>query len=82
MASESGLNGYPGSTAYCAAKGAVVNLTRAMTMELAPEIRVNALCPGVVETDMSHAGFAIDGDQDAGMQQQRGAYSLQRIGTV
>ncbi|MEM7190597.1 MAG: SDR family oxidoreductase [Pseudomonadota bacterium] len=82
IASESGLNGYPGTTAYCASKGAVVNLTRAMAMELAPEIRVNALCPGVVETDMSRAGFAIDDDEDEGIRRQHMAYPLQRIGTL
>lgn len=82
IASESGLNGYPETTAYCASKGAVVNLTRSMAMELAPEIRVNALCPGVVETDMSRAGFAIDGDADAGIRRQHMAYPLQRIGTL
>ena len=64
VASESGLNGYPETTAYCASKGAVVNLTRAMAMEFAPDVRVNALCPGVVETDMARAGFAVDGDED------------------
>lgn len=82
IASESGLNGYPETTAYCASKGAVVNLTRAMAMELAPDIRVNALCPGVVETDMARAGFAIDGDEEAGIREQHGAYPLKRIGTV
>jgi NAD(P)-dependent dehydrogenase (short-subunit alcohol dehydrogenase family) len=82
IASESGLNGYPGTTAYCASKGAVVNLTRAMAMEVAPDVRVNALCPGVVETDMARAGFAIDGDEDAGMRGQHDAYPLKRIGTV
>ncbi|MCT8971705.1 SDR family NAD(P)-dependent oxidoreductase [Microbaculum marinisediminis] len=82
IASESGLNGYPGTTAYCASKGAVVNLTRSMAMELAPDVRVNALCPGVVETDMARAGFAIDGDEDAGMREQADAYPLKRIGTV
>ena len=82
IASESGLNGYPETTAYCASKGAVVNLTRAMAMELAPDIRVNALCPGVVETDMSRAGFAIDGDEDEGIRRQHDAYPLRRIGTL
>ncbi|MGI9355169.1 MAG: SDR family NAD(P)-dependent oxidoreductase, partial [Rhizobiaceae bacterium] len=62
VASESGLNGYPETTGYCASKGAVVNLTRSMAMELAPKIRVNALCPGVVDTDMSREGFAVDGN--------------------
>ena len=82
IASEAGLNGYPETTAYCASKGAVVNLTRAMAMELAPEIRVNALCPGVVETDMSRAGFAVDGDAEEGIRRQHMAYPLQRIGTL
>ena len=82
IASESGLNGYPGTTAYCASKGAVVNLTRAAAMELAPDVRVNALCPGVIETAMSRAGFAVDGDPDEGIRQQMMAYPLQRIGTL
>jgi meso-butanediol dehydrogenase/(S,S)-butanediol dehydrogenase/diacetyl reductase len=82
VASESGLNGYPETTAYCASKGAVVNLTRAMAMELAPDIRVNALCPGVVDTDMSRAGFALGGDEAEGMRRQQQAYPLMRIGTV
>ena len=82
IASESGLNGYPYTTAYCASKGAVVNLTRAMAMELAPDVRVNALCPGVVETDMTRAGFAINGDEEEGIRRQHEAYPLQRIGTL
>lgn len=82
IASESGLNGYPGTTAYCASKGAVVNLTRAMAMEFAPDVRVNALCPGVVETDMARAGFAVDGDPDEGIRRQHNAYPLKRIGTL
>lgn len=82
IASESGLNGYPFTTAYCASKGAVVNLTRAMAMELAPDVRVNALCPGVVETDMARAGFAIDGDEEEGIRRQHDAYPLKRIGTL
>lgn len=82
IASESGLNGYPETTAYCASKGAVVNLTRSMAMEFAPDVRVNALCPGVVETDMSRAGFAVNGDQAEGIRRQHDAYPLKRIGTL
>ena len=52
MASVSGLQGSAESAAYCASKGGVVNLTRALAMELAPEIRVNCVCPGWVDTDM------------------------------
>jgi len=82
LGSESGINGYGGSTAYCASKGAIVNLTRSMAMELAPQIRVNSVCPGVVDTDMARAGFAIDGDQEKGMQHQRQSYPLQRVATA
>ena len=82
LGSESGINGYAGSTAYCASKGAMVNLTRSMAMELAPAIRVNIVCPGVVDTDMAREGFAIDGDQEKGMQQQRSSYPLKRVATA
>ncbi len=81
VASESGLNGYAETTAYCASKGAVVNLTRSMAVELAPDVRVNCVCPGVVETDMARAAFAIDGDEEAGLNRQRSQYPVGRIGT-
>jgi NAD(P)-dependent dehydrogenase (short-subunit alcohol dehydrogenase family) len=37
---------------YCASKGGVVNMTRAMALEVAPDVRVNSVCPGYVDTDM------------------------------
>lgn len=43
----------PGLTAYAASKGGVVNLTRCMAAELAPGIRVNSVCPGMVDTPMA-----------------------------
>ena len=52
LASDAGLIGENGLTVYCASKGGVVNLTRAMALELAPSIRVNCVCPGYVDTDM------------------------------
>ncbi len=51
-ASESGLSGNRNSALYCTGKGAVVNMTRAMAHDLAPDVRVNAVCPGAVMTDM------------------------------
>jgi len=41
-----------GAFDYCASKGAIVNLTRELGIALAPEIRVNCLCPGAIDTDM------------------------------
>ncbi len=63
VASEAGLNGFGTLTVYCASKGGVVNLTRAMAMELAPEIRVNCVCPGYVDTDMIRRDY-IDRSPD------------------
>ena len=53
IASTLGLRGIPDAAAYCAAKGGVVNLTRAMALELTPDVRVNCICPAVVETPMA-----------------------------
>ena len=52
VASDAGLIGQVGLAAYCASKGGVVTMTRAMALELAPEMRVNCVCPGYVDTDM------------------------------
>ncbi|MFP3853602.1 MAG: SDR family NAD(P)-dependent oxidoreductase [Anaerolineales bacterium] len=53
IASKAGVVGEPGHTAYSASKGAVIAMTRGMAVELAPfGIRVNAICPGPVYTDM------------------------------
>ena len=53
IASEWGLNGEPGYLAYCTSKGAVVQMTRCMSLDHAQEnIRVNSVCPGEVHTQM------------------------------
>jgi len=52
VASDAGLLGEKNLSIYCASKGGVVNLTRAMALELAPQVRVNCVCPGYVDTDM------------------------------
>jgi len=52
LASDAGLIGELGLAVYCASKGGVVNMTRAMALELAPDVRVNCICPGYVDTDM------------------------------
>jgi dihydroanticapsin dehydrogenase len=50
-ASTSGLIGEQGNAPYCASKGAVVNFTRALAVDLAREgVRVNCICPGWIDT--------------------------------
>jgi NAD(P)-dependent dehydrogenase (short-subunit alcohol dehydrogenase family) len=59
VASLAGLNGGPGMTAYSASKGAIVAVTKALAPELGPQgIRVNAMCPGWIDTPFNQP--AID----------------------
>jgi 3-oxoacyl-[acyl-carrier protein] reductase len=52
LASQAGRDGGgPGSVPYGTSKGAVMTMTRGLAKELGPNIRVNALCPGMIDTD-------------------------------
>jgi len=52
LASQAGRDGGgPGSMAYAASKGAVMTMSRGLAKELGPDIRVNAICPGMIDTD-------------------------------
>jgi len=52
LASQAGRDGGgPGAVPYAASKGAVMTMTRGLAKELGPDIRVNALCPGMIDTD-------------------------------
>lgn len=63
VASYVGLVGFTGMPAYCASKGALVQLTRAMALDHAPQgVRVNCVCPGSVHTPMIEAAWAGYGD--------------------
>ena len=57
MGSTSGMNGYPRYADYNAAKAGVIELTRTMAIELAPTVRVIAVCPGYVWTAMQEAEY-------------------------
>jgi NAD(P)-dependent dehydrogenase (short-subunit alcohol dehydrogenase family) len=57
-ASELGLVGASRAAAYCASKGGVVNLARALAIDAAPQhVRVNALCPGPIDTPMMQGWY-------------------------
>lgn len=52
LASQAGRDGGgPGAVPYAASKGAVMTMTRGLAKELGPDIRVNAICPGMIDTD-------------------------------
>lgn len=57
MGSTNGLLGYPFYAAYNASKAGVIELTRSMALELAPAVRVNAVCPGYILTPMQEAEY-------------------------
>ena len=78
-ASIAGLVGFPDHPAYVASKHGVVGITKGAALELAPQgIRVNAVCPGVIDTEMIQRATA---DQPELMEATIAAHPLGRIGT-
>jgi len=73
----------PGLAAYCATKGAVHALTKAMACDHGPEgIRVNAICPGYVDTPMLQQFFPDGTDPDDVRAAARDVHPLRTIGTA
>lgn len=84
QASVAALVGVPNFAAYCAAKGAVVALTRSMAIDLARRgIRVNAICPGTVFTPLMEPMLRArgDGDMEVGLARTVVKYPIGRLGT-
>ena len=82
IASDAGLMGVPGITVYCGTKGGVVNMSRAMALEIAPEVRVNCVCPGYVDTDMIRISAKKKPDPKAYWQKMIDYAPLKRIAST
>ena len=61
--------------------GGVVNMTRAMAIEIAPDVRVNCVCPGYVDTDMIRRTNKLRPDPEAAWQKMIDYAPLKRITT-
>jgi meso-butanediol dehydrogenase / (S,S)-butanediol dehydrogenase / diacetyl reductase len=80
MASKTGLVAQRDSPVYCATKGAVIQLARALALDWAPEgIRVNAVCPGIVDTPMLERFFEELPDPDRARAESTAAQPLGRL---
>jgi NAD(P)-dependent dehydrogenase (short-subunit alcohol dehydrogenase family) len=81
IASELGLVGSPRSAMYGATKGAVVQLTRALAVDHAPDhIRVNCVCPGPIDTPLLRRGVARAADPEAKIRAEMNSTLLGRLG--
>lgn len=78
-ASVSGMTGYP-SPAYAASKGAVIQLTRACAISLAPDVRCNSFSPGSFDTPMARHRIATAADPEAQLRQMTGNHLIPRAG--
>ena len=74
IASTYGLIGAPLAPAYCASKGGLVNLTRQLAVDYSGQgIRVNAICPGYIDTDMGGHRAGLEAEAAAAANAQREA---------
>ena len=81
VSSLAGVIGAPRMATYSLTKAAVLNFSKAVAAEVGPDgIRVNAVCPGFVDTQMVDEFFAATGDPQQAREQTEGMYPLRRLG--
>lgn len=79
VSSDAGISGNYGCPVYCASKGAIVALTKALALDLAPRIRVNCVCPADVATPLLEEQLkAANGSYT--LEDVASAYPLERVG--
>ncbi|MDH4282163.1 MAG: SDR family oxidoreductase [Myxococcales bacterium] len=77
IASISGLRPSPGTAAYGAAKAGLISLTGTLAVEWGPKVRVNAISPGMIQTEQSHLHY---GDAES-IERVADTVPLERLGT-
>jgi NAD(P)-dependent dehydrogenase (short-subunit alcohol dehydrogenase family) len=83
MASMNSLVAYENSAPYSASKGALLQFTRALALELAPRrIRVNCVCPGIIDTPLTNSFLELADDPDALRAEYEAVAPLGRLGTA
>jgi 2-keto-3-deoxy-L-fuconate dehydrogenase len=81
LASQLAIAGGKGNSAYIAAKGAIISLTRTMAVDFATDgIRVNAIAPGAIDTPMLRRSFARHADPDPVREASRNRHAMRRFG--
>jgi NAD(P)-dependent dehydrogenase (short-subunit alcohol dehydrogenase family) len=83
VSSVTGLRAFPGVLAYCVSKAGLDQLTRCAALELAPKgIRVNAVNPGVVVTDIHKRGGMSDEAYEAFLERSKQTHPIGRVGSA
>jgi NAD(P)-dependent dehydrogenase (short-subunit alcohol dehydrogenase family) len=73
LGSVQSVGAFPGAVAYVTSKAAVANLTRALAADFAPDVRVNAVCPGSVDTPLLRGAAAVLEPDDPGRAMEKWA---------
>jgi NAD(P)-dependent dehydrogenase (short-subunit alcohol dehydrogenase family) len=83
ISSTYGLVGHKERAAYCAAKAGVIGLAKAAALDLADKgVRVNAICPGYVETPLAIEVAQHEPDPEAALEAKRRMHPIPRAGTL
>jgi 2-keto-3-deoxy-L-fuconate dehydrogenase len=81
LASQLAIAGGRNNSAYIAAKGAIISLTRTMALDFAADgIRVNAIAPGAIDTPMLQRSFARHADPEPVREASRNRHAMKRFG--